>query len=486
MDSTLKNKNVILLTIDALRADHLKSYGYNRNTAPNLEKFIKNATIFFNCYTNGPETPSSFSAIFTSILPFLEGGYSPLPSQKITLTQLLKEHGIHTYAIHSNPNLGRFFNYDRGFDTFLDGERYKPKKDMQMSLNFTQKLSLHLNKFLDIKQLSKKLLYKLKGFNKIKFWLRDKIPALTDLLLPFSSIAYNAPYITDKIISFLNQKKPPFFLWAHFMDIHSPYNPPSKNVLNFRKEDFSLKQREFLTSKVYIMHHNPEVTPKMIDDLKLLYDSEINYLDEYLGKLFKYIQFHFKKNCLIIITADHGENFYEHSIFGHQGSIYDELLRVPLFIIEMGKKPNRRQIHDTIELLDISPTILDYFDIAIPEFFQGRTILPLLHGESLKELDYIISECYQKNGQLKRNNEEGFKLLSIKSDLWKYIYDEEKNLELLFNLELDPIEKNNIIKDLPEKALEFRMIRDTHFQRALALDEKAKIIKAIKTDKLDL
>ena len=138
MNKDQRNKAVFLITIDALRADHLISYGYHRNTAPNLEKFAEKGLIFLNAITNGPESPTAFSAIFTSILPFLDGGYSPLPPQKITFPQLLKESGVSNYCIHSNPNLGRFFNYDRGFDVFLDGERYKREPNIDKNLGIKQ------------------------------------------------------------------------------------------------------------------------------------------------------------------------------------------------------------------------------------------------------------------------------------------------------------------------------------------------------------
>lgn len=103
-----------------MRDDHLKSYNYHRNTAPNQEKFVNKGVTFLNAISNGPETSSSFSSIFTSILPYLNGDFSPLPNHKRTFIQELHEKGIFCYGIHSNPNLGRFFNYHRGFDIFLD------------------------------------------------------------------------------------------------------------------------------------------------------------------------------------------------------------------------------------------------------------------------------------------------------------------------------------------------------------------------------
>ncbi|MFX1259999.1 MAG: sulfatase-like hydrolase/transferase, partial [Promethearchaeota archaeon] len=158
------DKTVFFITIDALRPDHLKPYGYHLNTAPYLDKFIKQGTTFNNAYTNGPATPSSFSAIFTSILPLLNGGYSPLPIKKITFPQLLKEKGIFNYGIHSNPNLGAFFNYKRGFDIFLDGERYKIENERPNKKGMRYQLIYAIKKIFNYKNFSRKLIYRFKGF----------------------------------------------------------------------------------------------------------------------------------------------------------------------------------------------------------------------------------------------------------------------------------------------------------------------------------
>jgi len=482
MDIKQQKKTVILLTIDALRADHLKSYGYHRNTAPNIERFAEKGSIFLNTITNGPESPTAFSSLFTSILPLLDGGFSPLPPQKIALPQLLKENAIHTYAIHSNPNLGKFFNFNRGFDVFLDGERYK-----NQSVNsLKQQLSIYVKKLLDYNNLSNKLMYRLKGFNRLKTWLRTKIPFLTEILLPFTPIAYNAPYIANKLISFLKTFQKPLFIWAHFMDVHSPYNPPRRNVLNFRKKDFDISERKFLVEKVYPRAKEIKITPKMIDDLKILYDAEINFVDEYLAIFLEAVKNQIQNNCLIIIAADHGESFYEHGLFGHQGSIYDEVLKIPLIIVELGKNSIKKKIQNSVQLIDISPTILDYFGIKIPENFQGISLLPMIRGESIKRKDYIISECYQKNGLMKRNSKEGFILLTIRNQGWKYIFDEEKDTELLFNLKIDPQENNNVINENTEKLAEFRTIKQYHLKKITeSYEEKLKITKSIDKLKLD-
>ena len=89
MNKRSEAKSVILITIDALRKDHLKSYNYLRNTAPNLEKFVSDGVTFLNAFSNGPESPSSFSTIFSSVYPYLNGGYTPLPAQKTIFPEIL-------------------------------------------------------------------------------------------------------------------------------------------------------------------------------------------------------------------------------------------------------------------------------------------------------------------------------------------------------------------------------------------------------------
>lgn len=202
MSEDQENRAVILITIDALRRDHLESYGYQKNTAPNLEEFVGIGTTFLNAITNGPESPTAFSAIFTSVLPFLYGGYSPLPIQKITVPQILKENGISSFAIHSNPNLGRFFNYDRGFDIFLDGERYKAaSRNNKSRRNIKHLVSSFVMKALNYKDIFNKLMYRVRGFNKLKAWLRQ-FPFITTLLLPFTPIAYMYPMLPINVFPF--------------------------------------------------------------------------------------------------------------------------------------------------------------------------------------------------------------------------------------------------------------------------------------------
>ncbi len=390
MNRKKKQKIVLLLTIDCLRYDHLRASNYYRNTSPYQEKFIKNGTIFSNAIANGPETASSFSSIFTSTLPYLNGGFSPIPSQKITFPQLLNENKILCYGIHSNPNLGQFFNYHKGFRVFIDGlnGNINDKSNKENKENSTSKSSI-IKIIMDIfwKKVFDGILNKIS--NKILFVekLRNRlldINLIRDKITEINKKGFTASIIVKNIQNFIKTYKSSksLFIWGHFMDAHWPYNPPSKNLLKFVKTDIKTQERSFLLNKLFWNHNIPEIYRKKKPDTKLtkanlnklinLYDGEINFVDESLQKIFSFLKKKYRENCLIIITSDHGEAFYEHEYLNHGGQVFDELLRVPLFIVELGKIPNDKKVEDLVQLLDIGPTILNYFGIETPDFFKER------------------------------------------------------------------------------------------------------------------
>ena len=470
---TKKQKNILFIIIDCLGADFV--YEDGKTFIPTIKKLRDNGYSFLNTIASTTTTTPSFASLLTGLYPFQNGvrshsGYS-LKKEIKTFPQILKENGIFNFAIHSNPNLGKFFNYGRGFDVFLDEDKSITNAQNVDGMSIKKLVSTSIKKILN-KELVRKLLYNIPGFNKVKNWLRRRILFLTDLFLPFTPLGFNAPYIVNKVSGFLKNHKGPLFLWAHFMDVHRPYNPPKKNVLKFRDTDFSRSERKFLTMELHMISNRQNISPTHIKNLKVLYDAEINFVDDSLYFLFKIIEEKFKENCLIIITSDHGESFNDHYTFGHQGSVYEELIKVPFLIIEMGRKQVVGKVEETIQLIDIPPTILDFFNINIPEDFQGESLLPLLNGDSLNRKKPVITECYQKGGFIKRNNSEGFQLISIKTDTWKYIYDQESDQEFLFNLVDDPKEKNNLASKNKNKLEEFKLIKQHHMSKVIKTSEK--------------
>lgn len=485
LKTTSQKRVVIFLTIDCLRQDHLKSYGYSRDTAPNQEFFVKKGTTFLNAIANGPETASSFSSIFTSILPYLNGGFSPLPNQKFTFPQILNENKVSCFGIHSNPNLGKFFNYHRGFNYFIEGmnfnvqlgteENTKEKRDFfsLMNKSLLRKLRTKLFKELIFK------LFNLRFIDKIsnKFMNLD---FLRNRIINLNRRGFTASYIINKIVTFLESYRlnNQIFIWAHFMDVHWPYNPPAKNLHKFTKKFFTSQEKDFLLNDVF-WQPKGKLNNKRLYDLVNLYDGEINYVDDKLIRLLKLLEKRFKKNCLVIITSDHGEGFYEHKFLNHGGYAYDELLKIPLFIVEIGNRNVVRSSNELVQLIDIGPTILDYFKIKKPDLFQGTSLLPILEGKSLERENFVISESYRKNGRFIREKEKGFRIFSIRTQKWKYILNEEEKKEYLFNLIEDPDELENLIEKKTEIVKKFIKIKNFHFQNIKKSDEMSKIMHAV-------
>ena len=140
------------------------------------------------------------------------------------------------------------------------------------------------------------------------------------------------------------------------------------------------------------------VSKDIIDYLIKLYDAEIMYVDSHIGKLLRKLdELGIKDDTLIIITADHGEEFYEHGSFGHSETLYQEIIRVPLMIY-YPKEFEPQRIEKRVSLVDVFPTILDTLQIEIPEDVEGISMLPLLKGKSTYDREYTLSEVFGREG----------------------------------------------------------------------------------------
>ncbi|MFX0135439.1 MAG: sulfatase [Candidatus Hodarchaeota archaeon] len=458
------NHNIILITLDAVRADHLKIYGYSRNISPNIDLLGARGLVFKNCYSNGPDTPSGTSSILTSYLPFSNGGYSPLPSHKIMINEFFKLIGYKTIFIHNNPNLSAFFNYNRGWDTFIDYGYHSRGKITTIEKISSNKAINYINAII------KQAITKLTNFGLINKFL-DKI---NELLKKDNRLNYyDAKVATAKVIETLKGIDGNFFLWVHYMDTHHPFYPPGKNVKKvYGKEISPLKQREIENKREKnVLDENEK---KIID---ILYDAEINHIDEQIGELYKFLKKSgLVENTIIILTADHGEELGDHGYYGHQGRIFNELLKIPL--IFSGGLFSKQQgfIENPVMQVDILPTLLDYFGISSKKKhgFEGISLIPSIKSKSREERK-IISECFHKGQSIKRDSDSGFKLISVIDNGFKYIFDQEDGREYLFNIKKNPDEKIDIKDDRTDILEKMRKISKERLYTPKTITEKIKI-----------
>lgn len=401
----VKNKercNVILIVIDALRADHLGCYGYSRDTSPNIDKLAKQGVLFSRAFSHGPETKVSIPSMLTSLYPGIHSVFKlqePLADRFITLPEILKENG-YTSVLFGGFELRTFSNLDRRFDVY---QLFDTPKNY--------------------------------GANKGQSQL-----------------------INEKALAWLNGKhSKPFFLVIHYDYPHAPYDPPVPYDKIFMKEkNMDKETEEFLHSFnwyddfIQFDRDREELkNPAKLNYLISLYDGEIKYADEQIKCLLEALNMlKLSENTLIILTADHGEEFFEHRVFFH-GQLYDELIHVPLIMKLPGIIPQGVKVTNLVRHIDIMPTIFDILGIHSNNIMQGQSLLPLCNGVNTPE-PVVFSESELAARHMK----------AIRTNKFKFIenYNMAKNSFSyeLYDLKSDPKERNNLMKKNPERVNVFK------------------------------
>lgn len=314
-----KRPNVILIVIDALRADHLGCYGYHRNTSPEIEKLAKEGIIFKNMYAQSSWTRPGTASILSGLFPKNHGANTnkdPLPGEVNLLPEILGEYGYHSYAFVGNTHVSQTVGFNQGFKEFF----YFQEKDVK------------------------------------------RVP----------NIYVRSDELNDSLSPFIRQLDDTSnnFIYIHYMDPHHPYLPKEKH---FSKENKKRFTNAFSLPKA-ISSMNEEKRRILLDEAINAYDDEILYNDKMVGNLVQMLKRkNMDSNSIIIITSDHGEEFFEHGNFTHGKSLYDEQLKVPLIIRVPGK--THKTINEIANQVDILPTVLSLLEIPIPKSIDGIDLL---------------------------------------------------------------------------------------------------------------
>ncbi|MFC2163853.1 sulfatase, partial [Acidobacteriota bacterium] len=382
--------NIILISIDTLRADHLGCYGYNRNTTPHIDLFSSSAVLFKNVIAQAPYTVSSHMSMLTSLYPSFHKvnmiELSRLNPDKKTLTEILYNHGYRTWAITGGGQVSSGHGFFDGFETFI--EYTAPHRDVERKVRET--------------------------------------------------------------INFLKKEKGnTFFVFFHTYKPHAPYMPIPPYDTMF-DEDYKGQITGRLSDINDINSGKIEVNQADVEHIVSLYDGEIREMDDQLAVLFDYLkQEGLMEKTLIVFTSDHGEEFNEHGSVGvHSHTLYDELLRVPLILRMPEAHPEQAVIEDQIQSIDIFPTILQIAGIPYPDnSSQGTSVVPLIEGRKLnREPNIAFSERTPSDGLFLR-------ALRDSSQKYIFEEDKKKgsSKHSFFDLKNDPREQLNI--NIPNKKL---------------------------------
>jgi arylsulfatase A-like enzyme len=397
-----KKKQIILISIDTLRGDHLSSYGYSRDTSPHLSQLGKDSTYYINAYANSSWTMPSHMSLLTGTLPSRHGVNSfwgTLPHERYpklnrslkSIAEILKAHHIDTMKFALLPD-------ELGFAKgFAKNNRYDPF-------------------FVD------------NGFNNVLQELE-------------------------------NYKDKDFFLFIHTWMVHAPYSncyflekekisEAKKNYIdNFRK--YSPEKGNLVEEFQRFLQENHLFNP---DDCMTLYDSGIHYVDRYIGKIIdKTRQLGIYEELLLIIVSDHGEHFDEHyanNFYSFHGKdFFEEFIKVPL-IIKYPFKFRSGILTHPVSLVDVFPTILDFYEFEIPAFVQGDS---LLKPYPRRDRKYIISEAISEGNietKMIRIGDLKYMITMIDPQRPERVNWEAITRRRLFNLKNDPLEQRDLYSNL--------------------------------------
>ena len=424
--------DILFITADSLRADHLSSYGYGRETTPNIDTLADSGHRFTNTFANACMTRASFPAIMTSTSPLAYGGYNDaLSPERTVLAEPLSEAGYQTAGFHSNLFLSADYGYDRGFDTFYDSKPDPSRLD-------------RLREFVKDRLDSDGLVYNLLA--------RGVDRAERNVGVNFGSRYTKAGAITDLAIEWLEETDStrPTFLWVHYMDTHHPYVPPEEFQRPFREEPVS--RRRALRLRRKMLEDPEELTEEEHRTLVDLYDAEIRYTDDQVGRLVETFREHRTEEPFTVFTADHGEAFGEHGQYSHHSTFYDEVIHVPL-VMHDGDEDGPTVHDELVALLDVPATLVSRAVDATPETYRGSDLDAVMSGGEWDRTE-VVSEFDAEGGEME---------FSLRTAGWKFV--QQSTDETLYDLSEDPDETTDVLDDYPERAEQFRRTLEAHADR---------------------
>ncbi|MEP7344201.1 MAG: sulfatase-like hydrolase/transferase [Gemmatimonadaceae bacterium] len=326
--------NVLLIILDTVRSSALSLYGYGRRTTPELDTFAQGGTVFETAIAPAPWTLPSHATIFTGRYPaWLNLDFRQrLDDREPTLAELLRSKGYTTLGIAANMGYASWESgLSRGFTEYHDypvNLEQVMRSSMYGSSTIADKLYRANTKTEILKQLAAH---------------RFDVPPKPEHYL------MTAQAVTDRFLRWRRERDVarPYFAFLNYFDAHDPYTPPDSLRRKFAKP------------------------PKARD----LYDAEIFFMDYHLGRLFKELERDGAlKNTLVIVAADHGEQFGERGLRNHANSVYTALVHVPLVIRFDGHVPAGQRIDTPVSLRDIGRTVLDLAGIGAHTVFPGHSL----------------------------------------------------------------------------------------------------------------
>jgi arylsulfatase A-like enzyme len=394
--------NVLVVVVDTLRADHLPAYGYQGGRTPNLDAFARDAIRFDQAFSNASWTRPSFASILSGRYPSSHGVMAKtdaLPNDLTTLAEAYREGGFHTIGIVTNYNVAPYFNFDQGFDDYhyLSPDFVLGADDSAAKLLLVQ-------------------------------FLRQRIEGVRDRFLGVRpGTAYqDAETVNRRLLAAIDAAPSdrPWLTFVGYMDPHDPYYAHPYD------------------GEAYSRAAHPSPAAGEAEHLRALYDGEITYWDEHFGRLVAELRRRgLYDDLTIVVTSDHGEEFGEHGGFFHGTTLYDEQVRVPLFVKLPASRRGGTTVRHWVQSIDLMPTLLRESGLEVPAGVQG--------GDLFTGSDRLFAEESHEGNVLEavreRRGTDEIKLITANEGNPRRLPTAE-----LFRVDLDPGEREDLARAQPE------------------------------------
>lgn len=408
------SRNIILVTVDSLRADHCGFMGASRDLTPTLDTLAADSLVFERAFAPGPRTPSSMPVIFTGqfFRPSELGVYADWEQKSSrwrarrerigrhlgrfrTIPERLREHGYDTAAVTANPWTTPDTNFDRGFDTFRA---------------VTEGRS-------------------------IESWYSSLVSKVSDVLdVEWNSLLLTWTDFYDAVETARDALGEPYFLWVFLLDPHQPYVAP----LHYRTETSALGML-YGNVRYNYRHTYTEQLPSHLDSLlRQAYRDTVRSVDGFVNRLHEDVA---SEDPVLAVHADHGEAFREHGTYGHRPQLYRENLHVPFFVHGVG---GDRRVDAPVSLRRLPGILASVAQNGSvdPERFTREFVL--CKTEECERVGLRSREWSYISG----------------ADGWQYVYDSDSTE--LYRLTSDPGEATNLARMHPEAMAVLKRLVDRH------------------------
>lgn len=408
--------HVVVIILDTVRADAIGAVLEGQSITPYIDGLIAESTVFSQAFTPAPWTVPSHASLFTGRYPHEHGarhGHYRLDSQTDTLAERLEARGYRTAGFTCNPWLNQGSGFSQGFDVYRE-----------------------------------------------PFRMADAAPDK------------GAAAATEMILEWLDQRKaqdPPFLLFVNYLEAHLPYAPPKAilDTLNLTARGSTSQEFSIPEAERHITGEQP-VSEDRLEQVKRLYLAEVHYLDQQVRRIVDALrQRGWLDNTLLIITSDHGEHLGEHGLTGHEFSLHQPVLHIPLLIRCPGVMPKGRRVSMPASLVDLLPTVLAVVDEKTgASDLSGVNLLDLVHADPDQDRpvvaeyarpERLIHGYWQSRHPRADLSRYDVSLRSVRDGGFKYIVSGSGE-ERLFDLKDDPPETHDISADAPDRLASLRSL----------------------------